>query len=149
MQDQENSRCRPGHIVACQPQLRNIPPNRGLTLPGASDKFFSAVLPRRLRSLAEVVQRTLAVASAALVVALAIFAASPRLHDWLHSQAGLVGSDGCAVVLFASGVSMPLGAIVALPPALAWHDTPAAIAEEIFVTSPRYLRQPERGPPVR
>ena len=79
--------------------------------------------------------------------ALGVFAASPVLHDWLHDQHAPPADDGCAVVLFAAGVSVPLGAIALVPPIVEWREFARPISREIFLVSPRYLRQPERGPP--
>ena len=107
------------------------------------------MVPRRFTAFVDSLRRSFAVASAALVLALTVFGASPALHNWLHTPGINVGADGCAVVQFASGVALSVGAIAPLPPAIAWRETPAAVAAEIFLTSPRYLRQPERGPPVR
>jgi hypothetical protein len=96
----------------------------------------------------ELGRRCLAAGLAALVLALTIFAASPVAHDLLHKQDAPQSEDRCAVVLFAGGVSAPLGLIVIAAPATEWRTAPVARAAEIFVSSPRYLRQPERGPPV-
>ena len=108
-----------------------------------------SALRRRRAQFAEFLHRLLAGGSAALVLALAVFAASPELHSWLHSDDGVAGDDGCAVVLFANGVSAPLGVIAVVPPSATWQEQPRAIAEEICLASPRYLHQPERGPPVQ
>jgi hypothetical protein len=102
---------------------------------------------RRRRSLADFFRRLLAGGLAALVFALTIFAASPVAHDLLHKQDAPRADDRCAVVLFAGGVALPLGPIELVQPAAAWRAPSASIVEEIFVSSPRYLRQPERGPP--
>ena len=100
---------------------------------------------RKRWPLAELLHRFGAAAAAALVFALGLLAASPELHSLLHDTDS---DDGCAVVLFANGVSTPLGAIALEPPAPEWREQPRAIAPEIFLTAPRYLRQPERGPPA-
>jgi hypothetical protein len=50
--------------------------------------------------------------------------------------------------MFASGVSLPLGAITFSPPTLSVQDLAPAKAAELFLVASRYLRQPERGPPV-
>lgn len=99
---------------------------------------------RQHRPLAEFLHRLGAAAAAALVFALGLLAASPELHSLLHDTDG---DDGCAIVLFANGVSEPLAALAVTPPAAEWREQPRAIAPEIFLTAPRYLRQPERGPP--
>ena len=82
------------------------------------------------------------------MLALTVFAASPVLHNWLHSHDGQVGDDGCAVAMFAGGVSVPQGSVALTPPSTAWREIPRVVAVEISLVSPRYLRQPERGPPV-
>ena len=97
---------------------------------------------------ADFLRRLIAGGSAALVFALSVFAASPVAHDWLHDRSTAAADDACAVVLFASGVAIPLDAPVAPTPLAELRAQPAAVAAEIFLTSPRYLRQPERGPPT-
>lgn len=109
-------------------------------------------------------RRSLAAAGAALVLALTIFAASPAAHEWLHAASsgcshahghahgagGDTGDDaGCAVVLFASGVDLPVEPAAALPPRLVAQGVAPVTAAEPWLVSPRYLRQPERGPPGR
>lgn len=105
--------------------------------------------PPLLKSFAEGLRRVLAGGCAALVLALSVFAASPAAHNWLHLDGDQNGSDdGCAVTLFAGGVSLaPSGIAVPLPIAAPVAE-PDAIAAEILLVSPRYLRQPERGPPA-
>jgi hypothetical protein len=97
---------------------------------------------------ADRLRRLLAAGSAVLVFALTVFAASPIAHQWLHVDDLVQGEDDCAVVLFASGVSLPAGPIHVSPPVPASVVVSPATAAEIFLVSPRYLRQPERGPPV-
>lgn len=106
-------------------------------------------------------RRSLAAAGAALVLALTVFAASPAAHEWLHATAGTChghghdhgpatsGDDdaGCAVVLLASGVDLPVEPAAALPPRLVARGVTPVTAAEPLLVSPRYLRQPERGPP--
>ncbi len=96
---------------------------------------------------ADFLRRLLAAGMAALVFALTILAASPSAHDLLHKQDTARGDDRCAVVMFAGGVSLPFGPIEVVQPTVEWRAPAAAHVEEIFVSSPRYLRQPERGPP--
>lgn len=103
--------------------------------------FVRIFSPDRLR-------RALALGCATLVLALTIFAASPIAHQWLHSDDVAQGDHDCAVVLFASGVSLPVGPIHIAPPQEAIGAVSPATAAEIFLVSPRYLRQPERGPPA-
>lgn len=109
---------------------------------------------------AERFRRVIAAGSALLVLALTIFAASPTAHGWLHAgDANCAGhphghaparqadDDGCAIVLFAGGVALPLGPASILPPTVAPQGVSPVTAAELHLVSPRYLRQPERGPP--
>ena len=108
-----------------------------------------AVTSARLLMLAALLRRFLAAGSALLVLGLTIAAVSPELHHGLHTDDGSASSEGCAVDLFANGVSLPLGAVAALPPTPAWQPAGAAVAADYFPLAPKYLRQPERGPPAR
>jgi hypothetical protein len=103
---------------------------------------------RRATATADLLRRLAAGSMAVLVFALTLLAVSPAAHDLLHDQDAPQGDDRCAVVLFASGVDQPPGPIeVPLPP-LAWAITAPESAAQIFLSSPRYLLQPERGPPA-
>jgi len=95
-----------------------------------------------------VLRRGFAAGSAALIFALGLFAASPALHEHLHDGVDATDQDQCAVVLFASGVSVPLAVSAPLPPAVDWRALSSVPATELLLDSPRYLLQPERGPPV-
>lgn len=110
-------------------------------------------------------RRSLAAGGAALVLALTVFAASPAAHEWMHARTSTCSGHshghehgpaktgdedaGCAVVLFASGVDLPVEPAAALPPRLRAEDVTPVTAAEVLLISPRYLRQPERGPPGR
>jgi hypothetical protein len=85
------------------------------------------------------------------VLALTIFAASPSAHDLLHDDGHHHGvtDDACAVVMFASGVSVPVAPVSITPPLAVVQRLSPVRALRILLVSPRYLRQPERGPPVR
>src|SRR4051812_33713902 len=107
------------------------------------------MLSFRPHSIADRFHRVLAAGCAALVFALTIFAASPVAHDWLHADGDHANREhGCAVVLFADGVSLPLGPIEVPLPLEAPHRVTPATAAEVYLVTPRYLRQPERGPPA-
>ncbi len=93
-------------------------------------------------------RRFLATGAAALVLLLAALAVSPALHHWLHNDTVDDDDDGCAVVLFANGVSLALDQVAITPPAAVWQRAALPAAIEIFLVPARYLRQPERGPPV-
>ncbi|MDO8540144.1 MAG: hypothetical protein Q7S40_06835 [Opitutaceae bacterium] len=110
--------------------------------------------------MAEPLHRCVAAGAAALVLVLTIFAASPTAHGWLHvddrhhddgPQPGAPTpghGDDCAVVLFASGVSLPVGPVTITPPTPVPQSVSPVAAAEICLVSPRFLHQPERGPPV-
>ena len=103
---------------------------------------------RALRLRADSFRRFLAAGAAVLVFALGVFSASPVLHDWLHAQHTTPASDACAVVLFADGVALTLAVQIPPPPVADWTEAHSPASIEIFLDSPRYLRQPERGPPA-
>lgn len=100
------------------------------------------------RCTADFLRRLLAGGLAVTVFALTLLAASPSAHERLHDSNTPRADDRCAVVLFADGLEAPLGAIAVPLPDIVWQVTPALTAEEIFLSSPRFLRQPERGPPA-
>ena len=105
--------------------------------------------PLASTSFATFLHRIVAAGCAALVLALTIFAASPAAHNWLHADDGAAQRDeGCAVELFAAGVAPLAGPVQVAAPAAAPADVSSVPAIEFFLVSPRYLRQPERGPPV-
>ena len=103
-----------------------------------------------LRFSSDALRRWLAAGSAALVLALTIFAASPSAHHLLHDDdhQHAVAEDGCAVVMFAGGVSLPVAPLSITPPTTVTQSLTPIQAADALLISPRYLRQPERGPPV-
>lgn len=118
----------------------------------------------RAHALPTPLRRFVAAACAALVFALTIFAASPVAHEWLHAvekkhvcsehpapttpPARTNADHDCAVVLFASGVELPVGPAALTPPCVLVRGVSPVTAAEFYLVSPRYLRQPERGPPA-
>ena len=86
----------------------------------------------------------------ALVLVLGAAKVTPSLHEWLHLHGeGLhEAQHQCAVVLFATGVTLAAGALVLTAPALAWRADVSITRAELLLLAPRYLRQPERGPPT-
>ena len=102
----------------------------------------------RLPHFLDLLRRLYAAGGIALVLALSVFAASPSLHDELHAATHTDHDDSCAVVLYAHGVSLPLDAPAAPLPAVALDVRAPSVARVIFVSPPRYLHQPERGPPL-
>lgn len=97
----------------------------------------------------KIFRRALAAGCIFLVLALGVFAQNSLLHRQLHdATATAAADDGCVIDLFAHGVSLAV-VLDAAPPAITeWQADRPAIAPEIFVDSPRYLLQPERGPPL-
>lgn len=93
-------------------------------------------------------RRLLAAGCIALVFILGLLAASPVLHDQLHHGKAASAEDGCAVVLFAHGVSVPLAMIKAPPAPVEWREQVFIGSTELMLDSPRYRLQPGRGPPV-
>jgi hypothetical protein len=93
-------------------------------------------------------RRFIAAIGVALVLMLATATVTPAFHDWLHVEGDHETNHQCAVVLFASGVALAAGAIALTGPTLAWRIFSAPAAAELFLVVPRYLRQPERGPPA-
>ena len=107
-------------------------------------------------------RRLMALGCAGLVFALTVFAASPTAHAWLHASAKHAGctdhahkpvpvaadTHDCAVVLFASGVSLPVGPVAITPPLAVVRGELRVTAAAFYLVSPRYLRHPERGPPA-
>ena len=105
--------------------------------------------------------RVLALVLAWLVFGLSLVSASPEAHAFLHRAAEATADDchhvhsepvdspehGCAVVWFACGVELPVASYFPLP---AVNIAPAPEGERpvLLLAPPRYLRQPERGPPV-
>ncbi len=112
-------------------------------------------------ALPDPMRRIVAAACAALVLVLTVFSASPVAHDWLHAvekqhtcsehpaspPARASAEHDCAVVLFASGVDLPVGPIALTTPRVVAQGISPVTAAEFYLVSPRYLRQPERGPP--
>lgn len=107
---------------------------------------------------------------AGLVWVLGLLAVSPALHQWLHElevshrqevdqHAGCCHhgthapleadtEDGCVVQWFAQGIETGAGAIVW---EVIWSAVPIdGVLTPVWVDlkAPRYLRQPERGPPA-
>lgn len=103
--------------------------------------------PSRQSTFVDRLRRLFAAGAALLVLLLATLAANPELHHWLHDNAANE-NDGCAVMLFANGVSAPVDPVAITAPDLAWQPGSPRPVSEIFLVPARYLRQPERGPPV-
>jgi hypothetical protein len=103
----------------------------------------------KFRPMPGLLRRVLALGCACLVLGLTIFAASPSAHASLHDHdhEHAVADDTCAVVLFASGVSLPVAPLAVFPPSDVVQSISPITTADVLLVSPRYLRQPERGPP--
>lgn len=107
--------------------------------------------------------RALAGLLAVLIVGLGLANASPEAHAWMHGAEAHAheacahtptavpepqhDDHVCAVVLFAHGAELCLYTSFVVRPSEelgAFVLTPDAL----FLAKPRYLRQPERGPPL-
>jgi len=97
----------------------------------------------------ENLRRLAAGGAAVLVLVLAVLAVTPALHAWLHGEKALDADDGCAVVLFAQGITPALGAALRVVAAL--RRLPGRIAEPLAPSfaAPAHQLPPGRGPPVR
>ena len=104
-------------------------------------------MPRR-HPFTAFLHRLIAVGGAVLVLALTVFAASPALHEHLHDATHTHHDESCPIVLFASSADAPPAPLSAPIPPLATRLLAPRIAREISLSPPRYLRQPERGPPA-
>ena len=94
--------------------------------------------------------RVVAVCAAALVLALSALTRAAALHASIHERDHLAvphGEAGCAITLFAQGVTLPAGTDAIVTPERTWRMTAQRPAGELSLPSPRYLHQPERGPP--
>lgn len=83
-----------------------------------------------------------------LVIALAALVASPTLHAWMHGDGAPHSDVTCPVNHFAGGLAMAEDSaaleslpLLGLPESWALPAAPA-------VAQPRFLRLPERGPPL-
>jgi hypothetical protein len=106
--------------------------------------------PRHHQSFFRFLHRVVATGSVALTLLLTILAASPQLHQHLHDSHGdadVAADDSCAVVLFGDGVSLATGSPEVPEAPASWHEQSARANTDVFVTRPRYLHRPERGPP--
>ena len=122
--------------------------------------------------------RCTAAMAACLVLVLGLVGASPTLHAWLHAPAAAAGAAhdhghghpsqddghhhggspaapadhddaGCVVYECAHGVTLAVALLAEPAPP---HARPVAsqahVQPELLPPAPRYLRQPERGPPA-
>ena len=117
--------------------------------------FIMETLPRMTiarsrESGPEFFRRLIAAGCAALVLSLAVFAACPDLHHWLHGEKDSGGDDddGCAVVLFAHGVTEAAVATVLVVVALRLLGKRLPMPAELLLQEPRFQLPPGCGPPL-
>jgi hypothetical protein len=146
-------------IQANSASLHSHAPDQVLTLQ-RDPPLYVRSMSRRVKT-PGLLHRALAAMCAALVLTLTLLAASPSAHSWLHSgvsshkcpehaksqPAPNTAEHDCAVVLFAGGVDTPVAAVALIPPRVVVQSVSPVTAAEFYLVSPRYLRQPERGPP--
>ena len=104
-------------------------------------------------------RRVLAVALGWMVLGLTLASASPEVHALVHRSDPVADCDHphsapaqpqehvCAVVLFTGGVELAEAIFLPLP-AETLAPVAAAAYAKLCLPAPRYLRQPERGPPA-
>lgn len=102
---------------------------------------------QRSKAFAPLLRRLVAIGSVALVLMMGASAVVPALHHWLHVHASEETSDQCAVALFSMGVTAASASLALERRTLTWHETVQPAREALFLATPRFLRQPERGPP--
>jgi hypothetical protein len=101
----------------------------------------------RLCAFSPLLGRLLAGGCAALVVLLAVLAASPALHEWLHHDAGAADHE-CAVTLFQHGADAAVAAIALA--ATAWTVIALVVATPTGPDLDRshYWLPPGNAPPA-
>jgi hypothetical protein len=100
-----------------------------------------------LRQLPPLFGRLLAGGCAALVVQLAVLAASPTLHEWLHHDAGAADHE-CAITLFQHGADAAVAAIAVA--ATVWTVVALVVAASANpdLDRGRYWLPPGNAPPA-
>lgn len=105
--------------------------------------------PETTGCISDRLRRLVAAGCAALVLVLALSAVSPSLHALFHAnEAPATETDDCAVMLFAGSADCSVACVTVAPVASMFEVPQWRAGSELFLVSPRYLRQPERGPPL-
>ena len=100
-----------------------------------------------LRASPPFLHRLLAAGGVALVLLLSVLAASPKLHAWLHSNAGETDHE-CIITLYQHGVvTAVVGTALAVVTLVLLARVPQAPAE-LRLSPPRYWLYPGRAPPA-
>lgn len=108
--------------------------------------------PRQLLSPTGPLGRVIAAGAAALVLLLAVLAASPTLHAWVHgqtvSQAQTAHTDDdCVITQFSHGLTAPTAALVPVATLclISGLARPCAVGQ---LPGPRFWLPPVCGPPA-
>ena len=100
-----------------------------------------------LRASPPFLHRFLAAGGVALVLLLSVLAASPKLHAWLHSNAGETDHE-CIITLYQHGVvTAVVGTALAVVARVLLARVPPAPVE-LRLPTPRYWLYPGRAPPA-
>ena len=108
---------------------------------------------RRHQPLAEFLRRLFAAGGVALVLLLAVLAASPAAHEWVHGHAESAAhtpdtdDDGCVVNLFAHGVLSATVFAALLFFSFCLVTGTARPREVVRLPAPRHRLPPLCGPP--
>ena len=92
--------------------------------------------------------RLVAFGGVALVLALGVFSASPRLHEWLHPDADQPGHV-CAITLFQHGLVQTATAVILLEAAVRWIARLDVLPAGPDLIARRFRLCPGRAPPGR
>lgn len=101
-----------------------------------------------VRQVVAIARRLGAAGGVALLLLLTLSSASPAFHQWLHADGATDATDNCAIVLFASGVTLASAALLVCASPQVWAAVAHREVEELFLTTERYRLRPERGPPL-
>lgn len=80
------------------------------------------------------------------VLMLALFAASPAIHHWLHADADHADHE-CAITLYAQGVTTATVGVALVVVAWRLLGLSQNAGVELFLSAPRFLYLPGRAPP--
>jgi hypothetical protein len=84
----------------------------------------------------------------ALVLLLTVLAVSPRLHAWLHGDAG-EADHACVITLYQQGVVAAIAGVILAGVVLVLLSRVAALPAELHLVPPPNWLHPGRAPPGR
>ena len=82
-----------------------------------------------------------------IVLLLAIMAASPAVHHWLHADSDQQDHE-CAITLYTQGVAVAVGSVALAIVVWRLLGLSQGAGIELFLRVPRYLHIPGRAPPL-